>query len=144
MPADWGSWVSSTAIQAPANFLNELCIPVVLLRQNIVCELAGMSDRKRGRTAQPRPIFVTRYNAFRDRFTGGPCYTGGRLTLGFPRCTFCLTIYQPEAIHSGALQPITKQHGWMLGLPPGYLPMACSKCKVAKTWARQTHGCTDF
>ena len=93
-----------------------------------------MSDRKRGRTAQPRPIFVTRYNAFRARFTGGPAFTGGRLTLGFPRCTFCLTIYQPEATHSGALQPITKQHGWLLGLPAGYLPMACSKCKTSKTW----------
>ena len=76
-----------------------------------------MGDRKRGRTAQPRPVFVTRYNAFRARFTGGPAFTGGRLALGFPRCTFCLTIYQPEAIHSVALQPITKQHGWPLGLP---------------------------
>ena len=85
-----------------------------------------MSDRKRGRTAQPRPIFVTRYNAFRDMFTGGPAFTGSRagdrLPLGFPRCTFRLTIYQPEAIHSGALQPITKRHGWLLGLPSGYLP----------------------
>ena len=43
--------VTGTAIQDAANFLNELCIPVVLLRHNIVCELEAMSDRKRGRTA---------------------------------------------------------------------------------------------
>ena len=65
-------------------------MPVVLLRYSIICELEVMGDRKRGRAAHPRPIFATRYNAFRDRVTGGPCYnnyTGGRLTLGFPRCT---------------------------------------------------------
>ena len=79
------SWINTSAIAmawCEPRMTVRLGIPVVLLRQTIVCELT----------------------------------------------------YQPEAIRSGALQPVTKQHGLLLGLPPGYFPMACSKCKVAETF----------